>query len=220
MAIYKVGDWEITTATPSTVLTVDLRVYRGSSRDVVIPSSIFVPQTNKTYTVVSLGLAASNTGTGCFDFTPNLLSVTIPSTVTRIGTICFENQSLLTKMDLPSNITRFAFRAFGDCSFSKIVIPNTVTTWDSYIFQGVPLIDITIGANAGISNDTFGTNGASFKAFYDSKGKKAGRYRFSDGAWSTGTKRPAKVTNPHVTAFAAKRAAKARADRPRVGVKK
>ena len=93
---------------------------------------------------------------------------------------------------IPDNIGGIAVTVIGDGIFLNshpvnIIIPDSVTSignafcgWN-YDFSN--LSSITIGGNVVLEEDSAGTD---FYNFYNSNGKKAGTYTFSNGKWSVG----------------------------------
>lgn len=111
-----------------------------------------------------------------------LVSVVIPNSVISIGDNAFRGNSICSLV-LSENITQLGYWTFANNNLKTVIIPNSVTYIHSSSFYSNPLISITIGSNVNIvDNNSMGTNGASFKAFYDIE-KKAGLYEFKNGNW-------------------------------------
>ena len=67
-------------------------------------------------------------GNGAFEGTGNLLSVTLPDSVTSIGKYCFKESSVQ-KVKLSSGMKEIPWQAFSECKRLKTVeIPNGITT--------------------------------------------------------------------------------------------
>lgn len=109
--------------------------YRGSSYNsyyeyignVVIPES--VTYNGSTYSVTSIGNEAF--------WGTNLVSVTIPNSVTSIGERSFCNCYYLTSVIIPNSVTSISDYAFTSCiSLTEVTIPNSVTEIGNYVFNG------------------------------------------------------------------------------------
>jgi len=67
---------------------------------------------------------------------PDLVSVTIPDSVTRIGTAVFHQCPKLEKINIPDSVTIIQNNAFRDCpSLYELDIPESVTRIDAYAFE-------------------------------------------------------------------------------------
>ncbi len=136
--------------------------------DIIIPSSVTNPNTNRTYTVTAIGDSAFKKG--YYTTTYLVTSVSIPSTVTRIGKSAFYEQSKLTSLTIPNSVTSLGEKFLAHCSaltsvtfgtgiteipqdaayrctsLTEVVIPDQVTTIGAYAFQNcTSLTKFTIG---------------------------------------------------------------------------
>ena len=136
--------------------------------DIIIPSSVTNPNTNRTYTVTAIGDSAFKKG--YYTTTFLVTSVSIPSTVTRIGKSAFYEQSKLTSLTIPNSVTSLGEKFLAYCSaltsvtfgtgiteipqdaayrctsLTEVVIPDQVTTIGAYAFQNcTSLTKFTIG---------------------------------------------------------------------------
>lgn len=86
------------------------------------------------------------TSIGGFQNWYNLVSVSIPDSVTTIGSKAFSGCSRLTSVELPNSVTSIEWLAFSDCgSLTSITIPDSVTTIEADAFWGCSsLTSITI----------------------------------------------------------------------------
>ena len=107
------------------------------SGNVVIPATVVY--NNVTYDVKTIG---SNAFYGCVD----LVSVTIPNSVTSIGSSAFRGCEKLTSFNIPNNLTSLGASAFRNCrNLNSIIIPNGVTKIDKSTFEScTSLKSITI----------------------------------------------------------------------------
>lgn len=106
--------------------------------EVVIPSEIIVPNTDKKYQVVAIGHSA-------FANCNELRSVNIPSTVTSIDNRAFMGCHNLGDIEIPSSVTSIGEEAFLECgSFDNIVIPASVTSIGLHAFANCSLTSITV----------------------------------------------------------------------------
>lgn len=96
----------------------------GYYGDVVIPSTVTYNGT--TYTVTEIGSA--------FSSNESVTSITIPETVIKING--FGGCSNLVSVNIPSGVTRLPDRAFSGCSsLASITIPENVQTMGEYVFN-------------------------------------------------------------------------------------
>ena len=117
---------EITTAaeTEACFFTVDNGVVTGvtghfrqnENAELVIPSAFN-------------GLAISGIGAYAFAGCTNLISITLPDSVTSIGSNAFSGCSNLSSLVIPDSVTSIGSNAFFGCSkLSSLVIPDSVTS--------------------------------------------------------------------------------------------
>ena len=90
------------------------------SWDVVIPEQVTFE--GVVYPVVSIGKNA-------FQYCSDLLSVTIPNSVTSIETKAFFGCEYLTSVTIPNSVTSIGDYAFNGCTgLTSVTIPNSVTS--------------------------------------------------------------------------------------------
>jgi hypothetical protein len=108
--------------------------YSGS---VIIPASVVY--NNVTYSVTYI---SGSTFSNC----PELISVTIPNTVTSIGEWAFGGSIALTSVSLPNSITSISQYTFSGCKgLESLIIPNSVTNIGKYAFYACTnLISVSI----------------------------------------------------------------------------
>ena len=77
----------------------------------------------------------------------NLISVTVPDSVTSIGVNAFNGCTGLTSITIPDSVTSIGSSTFFGCtSLTSIIIPDSVTSIDSSTFSGcTSLTSVTIG---------------------------------------------------------------------------
>ena len=83
-------------------------------------------------------------------------------------------------------ITTIGEYAFPFHNLTSIVIPDSVTSIGRLAFYGNPITDITIGDNVELGSSAF-LNGVVvyyFNEFYESNGRKKGRYTYRVGRWT------------------------------------
>ena len=67
----------------------------------------------------------------------NLISVTIPNTVTSIGGSAFEGCSNLTSVTIPNSVISIQSSAFDGCSsLTSVIIPSSVKRIEAFTFNG------------------------------------------------------------------------------------
>jgi hypothetical protein len=110
-------------------------------------------------------------------------AIVIPDRVTSIGKLAFQNCSLET-LSLGSGLESIADYAFEENHLTALFLPAGVKTLGEGAFYGNALVSIKIGGQVAIESDTsLGTEGASFRAYYESKNSRAGVYLYDSGAW-------------------------------------
>ena len=127
--------------------TVEVRGYKGTETDLVIPNEI------DGKTVTRIGETFSWGVTNCEAFT----NITIPDTVTSIGDYAFIGCSGLTSMTIPKGVTRIDNGVFNGCTkLESVIIPEGVTSIGDSAFEycsslesiTIPKTVISIGDNA------------------------------------------------------------------------
>jgi len=116
----------------------------------------------------------------------NLTSVTIPSSVTRIGNFAFADNHL-TSVAIPPGVATIEHAAFGGNKLTIVTIPDSVVHIEMWAFAENRLASITIGGDVAIEESAPGLYdrfGDSFARFYESQGRMAGTYTYSDGEWT------------------------------------
>lgn len=99
--------------------------YSGS---IVIPEKITYDGIE--YPITKIGDAA-------FYQCPNLVSVTIPTSVTSIGSLAFYHCSKLSSVIIPNTVTNIEMSTFQSCSnLTSVSLPNNLTNIPSYMFAG------------------------------------------------------------------------------------
>jgi len=124
--IYTSGDW---TYTLNASNEATIAAYNGASSSVSIPSNIdgFPVTTLRNSDWVSI-FGPANT---------NIVSVTIPDSVTTIGTFAFYECRGLTSVSIPNSVTNIGEYAFKDCSgLTDIVLPNAITELKWWVLAG------------------------------------------------------------------------------------
>jgi hypothetical protein len=111
----------------------------------IIPSTVFDPDSENTYTVVAIGNYA-------FQGRSGMTSVTIGNGVTSIGPHAFDGCTGLTSVSIPNSVTTIEDSAFIECSgvFSAYFLGNYVSYIGEYnAFKGNVDTTIYVRPNTG-----------------------------------------------------------------------
>ena len=118
--------------------TISIRKYKGTDKDVVIPSTINGNPVTSIYdgafasssvTSVVIPNTVKSIGNQAFFYCLSLTTITISSGVTSIGKEAFSSCSSLTNVTIPNSVTSIGDQAFYNCSsLANITIPNSVTS--------------------------------------------------------------------------------------------
>ena len=103
-------------------------------------SHIVIPSTYRGAPVVGIAKLGFNECT-------NLISISIPDSVTSIGMNAFTNCSSLASVTIGNGVTSIGDWAFSNCSsFTSVTIPDSVTSIGNYAFTNCSsLTSVTIG---------------------------------------------------------------------------
>jgi len=147
---------------------------------------------------------------GKMAFTGNsLTNINLPQSLTHIEYGAFSSNKL-TELVLPNSMVFIANSAFIDNAIKTLVLPQNITSIESgtfmmnkltnvtipakvkrigyQAFAENPLVKITIGENVQLDVKNLGKGAFpnEFDDFYNSNGKKAGTYTYSEGRWTIG----------------------------------
>lgn len=123
----------------SYTLSTDGTYYSVSGLGSCTDENIYIPSTYQ-------GLPVSNISYAAFMGCSNILSITIPESVTYIEACAFYNCTNATTISVPNSVTCIEYSAFFNCSsLTSINIPDGITRiWD-YTFRGcTSLTSITL----------------------------------------------------------------------------
>lgn len=98
-AIIHTGKWNYTVHGDNTVAVIG---YTGNDTKIVVPDEI-------------CGLLVTEISQGAFRGKHNIISVVLPSTISKIGDFAFEDCYNLTHINIPENIETIGMGAFADC---------------------------------------------------------------------------------------------------------
>ena len=108
--------------------TVSIISYTGKETNVIIPSQLD-------------GFTVSALGTGCFEDNRLLQTVILPSGLDTIGSHAFEDTINLSNIFIPDSVIEIQDYAFSGCTFSKIVLPDSITTLGVGVFKSCPNLE-------------------------------------------------------------------------------
>lgn len=126
------GQWEYEADYFNNTCTV--RAYMGDAVDLVIPSKI------DGLTVTKIETGSDSVWTACAGLPENIVSVSIPSTVSVIGSDSFSGLKNLRDVNLPSKLEEIGDNAFFQCeSLEDIRIPKSVSYIgeDAFAYSGI-----------------------------------------------------------------------------------
>ena len=120
--------------------------YNCYSGNVVVPE--YVSYNGEKYIIISIG-------SGAFHKCENLMSITIPNSVTSIESGAFSDCISLASVEIPSGVTEIGSRAFRGCvGLTSVVISNGVTKIGYEAFSGcTSLLSCTIPSGVRIIED-------------------------------------------------------------------
>ena len=130
------GGWTVALATEDTV--------GGTVPDYPFATSL---QTSYDAILESVNGAPVTHLTKTFKGCVNLVSITIPDSVTSIGDAAFRDCTSLTSITIPDSVTSIGYAAFRDCtSLTSVTMPDSVTSIDGSAFSGCTgLTSVVIG---------------------------------------------------------------------------
>jgi hypothetical protein len=104
--------------------------------------------------------------------------------VIRIERNAFDSKNLLS-VTIPNSVTYIAFRAFHENKLTSVVIPNSVKYIEAQAFSENPITSITIGADVDFQEIYGGFDLGLFDDEYIDQGKRAGTYtRFDEDSYT------------------------------------
>lgn len=96
--------------------------------NVVIPANVVDPNTSNSYSVIEIGTTAAYQNS-------NLISITLPNTLTTISVSAFDGCNNLTTVIMTNSVTSILYGAFNQCiSLVEITLSNQITTISSNTF--------------------------------------------------------------------------------------
>ena len=123
---FEIGGIYYDITSPTTVCVTHNDNIEGTySGDVVIPETV---------NHGDIDYVVSSIGEGAFYRSWQLISVTLPGSITSIGDYAFGNSGL-SSISIPANVTSIGERAFNDCYIRSIVIPDNVESIGKSAFE-------------------------------------------------------------------------------------
>jgi hypothetical protein len=168
---------------------IEIIEYKGSNLEVNIPSEIqglpvlMIARgafTGLKLESVTIPDGITTIGYGAFAVN-NLSNVVIPNSVISIEDRAFMMNEMMTNITISNNITHIGSETFSANNLSSVRIPDSVKSIGKEAFWGSYLINITIGENVILDDDSFDRK--DFISLYNSFGKQAGTYIDSYEGW-------------------------------------
>ena len=115
--------------------------YKGSSRDVYIPSTVTsigdgAFQNHTEIASVYIPNSVESIGSGAFQYCDGLETVTIPESVKSIGNEAFIGCKNLKSIEIPNTVTTIGIWTFGNSGLQSFTIPPSVTSIGESAFYG------------------------------------------------------------------------------------
>lgn len=121
-----------------------ITTYKGNAEEVIIPDTIG-------------GAPVTNIGFYAFEAKDQLLTVTIPETVTRISECAFCGCTSLYSINLPQGLQEIQRGAFADCtSLTDMTLPSSVTEVQKETFTGCVSLSSLIIENPDLAYEDWG----------------------------------------------------------------
>ena len=129
--------------------------------DAIFLNEIVIPSKYKNFTVTAI-IGKEEKINGGFANCANIISITIPNSVTKIGDNAFSDCSSLTNIVIPDSVTSIGNEAFVNCSnLTNIVIGDNVTSIGYHAFANcdsltsilIPINVTSIGNHAFLINN-------------------------------------------------------------------
>lgn len=128
---------------PDSVTTIEEGAFQGCTNlsDITIPdidaSTIHTVFDGAAITSVTIAEGVTSIADGAFMEWEDLISVKLPSTLTRIGAHAFEMCSSLAEIVIPESVTYIGLGAFKNCSdLTRVKLPSSTTTILTDTFAG------------------------------------------------------------------------------------
>ncbi|MEY8461710.1 leucine-rich repeat protein [Streptococcus merionis] len=142
---------------PSTIKNIKEGAFANSSiKEIVFPSTMttipdgILQNTEIEHIVIPEGVV--EIGDSAFASNPNLISVSLPSTLKKIGNHAFYGAALM-EITLPSNLEEIGDSAFSSNQLKSLVIPDSVTKIGESAFNSNKIESVTLPKNLTILGD-------------------------------------------------------------------
>ena len=164
------------------------------------------PWDNDAVNEVKIISGVTSIGADVFYNCPNLIKVTIPSTVLRINDSAFENCGRLTTLTLANGVKVICPRAFYGTGLTQFKIMDSITTIGNYAFSYCgSLKEVTSGTTTSslttLGEGAFQNCSKLEKVILGNQLKKIGSYTFSECANLTNVTLPSGLTEIGYQAF-------------------
>jgi hypothetical protein len=171
--------------------SITIRGYSGSAAAITIPGEIYnIPVTvigkrafkEKGFQRILLPDSMTALEEECFSKN-QIKEVIIPATVSFLEAGVFY-KNLIQRLVFSEGLKVIGDFCFYGCQLEEISLPASLEKIGVWAFGGNPIRDVRIGARLAFKfTDSISDLRPSFDEAYETNGKKAGRYVFSDGRW-------------------------------------
>ena len=95
---------------------------------------------------ISLPEGITKIGDGAFRYNYDLISVSLPASLSELGEFCFSSTGL-SSITLPEGLTKIPRGAFSGCDLIDVHLPSSIESIDDYAFSSCSIMSIVLPEN-------------------------------------------------------------------------